>query len=61
MPPPLQGFTYVVAARYFVTALKGIFLKGIGLQLLAFEIFLLALYGAAVFFLTVKKLKKRIG
>ncbi len=60
MPPPLQGFTYLVAARYFVTALKGIFLKGIGLEFLAFEVFLLTLYGAAVSFLTVKKLKKRI-
>lgn len=60
MPPPLQGFTYLVAARYFVTALKGIFLKGIGLEFLAFEVFLLTLYGAAVFFLTVKKLRKRI-
>lgn len=60
MPPPLQGVTYVVAARYFVTALKGIFLKGIGLQFLIFEFILLALYALAVFLLTVKKLKKRI-
>ncbi len=60
MPPPLQGFTYIVAARYFVTALKGIFLKGIGLEFLVFEVLLLTLYGLAVFFLTVKKLKKRI-
>jgi ABC-2 type transport system permease protein len=60
MPPPLQAFTYVVAARYFVTALKGIFLKGIGLEFLALEVILLTLYGAAVFFLTVNRLKKRI-
>ena len=28
MPPPIQAVTYLVHARYYVTILKGVFLKG---------------------------------
>jgi len=60
MPAPLQVITYFVPARYFVTVLKGIFLKGFSLQFLIWETALLTIYGAAVFLLAVKKFKKRI-
>ena len=32
MPPVIQVVTYIVPARYFVTILKGIFLKGVGVR-----------------------------
>jgi ABC-2 type transport system permease protein len=60
MPGPLQIITYFVPARYFVTILKGIFLKGSSLKYLILETVLLTIYGAAVFLLAVKKFKKRI-
>jgi ABC-2 type transport system permease protein len=60
MPKPLQIITYVVPARYFVTILKGIFLKGSGLRLLIFETLLLSLYGVVVFALANRKFHKRI-
>jgi ABC-2 type transport system permease protein len=60
MPAPLQAITYLVPARYFVTILKGIFLKGISLKPLVGEAILLSVYGAVVFFLAVKKFKKRM-
>jgi ABC-2 type transport system permease protein len=60
MPAPLRLFTYAVPARYFVSILKGIFLKGTGLRVLAFEVALLSLYGVVVFILACKKFKKRI-
>jgi ABC-2 type transport system permease protein len=60
MPAPLQVVTYIIPARYFVTILKGIFLKGIGLQFLLWETGLLAIYGILVFLLAVKKFRKRI-
>ena len=34
MPTVIRGVTYVVPARYFVTILKGIYLKGVGLDIL---------------------------
>ena len=32
MPVPIQIITHVVPARYFVTIVRGIFLKGIGMH-----------------------------
>jgi ABC-2 type transport system permease protein len=60
MPPPLQLVTYIFPARYFVTILNGIFLKGSSLQLLANEASLLVLYGIIVFALANKKFKKKV-
>lgn len=34
MPPLFQWLTYAVPLRYFVTILRGIFLKGVGLEIL---------------------------
>ena len=34
MPAFLQGVTYVVPARYFLIALRGIVLKGVGLDVI---------------------------
>lgn len=60
MPVVLQFFTYLVSARYFVSVLKGVFLKAVGFNVLVTEVIFLALYGSAVFLLAVKKLRKRI-
>ncbi len=60
MPVPLQAITYLVPARYFVTVLKGAFLKGIGIEILVLEVFLLTLYAAVVFLLAIRKFNKRI-
>ena len=35
MPRVIQMVTYLISARYFVTILKGIYLKGVGLEILA--------------------------
>ena len=32
MPAPVQVVTYIVPARYFLVALRGIVLKGVGLR-----------------------------
>jgi ABC-2 type transport system permease protein len=60
MPAVLQAVTYLVPARYFVSVLKGIFLKAIGPDVLALEVLFLSLYAALVFAAAVSKLKKRI-
>lgn len=60
MPQPLQNITRVIPARYFVSVLKGIFLKGTPLRLLATETLLLTLFGVVVFVLANRKFKKRI-
>ena len=47
MPVPIQVVTYLFPTRYFITILMGIFLRGVGLEILWFETALLALYGGA--------------
>lgn len=51
MPLPLQLATYIVAARYLVTISKGVYLKGIGIDILWPDA--LMLLGAATFFVWV--------
>ena len=44
MPVPLQFLTYIVPARYFIAILRGIYLKGIGLEILWLDALFLALF-----------------
>ncbi len=44
MPPPIQIITYIVPGRYFIAAMRGIFLKGIGLEILGLNVLLLLIY-----------------
>jgi ABC-2 type transport system permease protein len=61
MPRAIQAITYIVPSRYEMTILKGVFLKGVGLNVLWGEFVFLMLYGTAVFFLAVRKLKGKIA
>lgn len=61
MPTAIQGITYLVPARYFVTLLKGIYLKGVGLEVLALEAGLLAVFGIAMVALANLRFQKRLS
>jgi len=60
MPLVLQGITFLVSARYFVTILKGIFLKGVGLEVLWIEGLLLCVFTAAMLALSMARFKKEL-
>jgi ABC-2 type transport system permease protein len=60
MPLILKGITYIVPARYFVTILKGIFLKGVGLTILWWEGLLLLIFTMAIFMMAMRKFKKEL-
>ena len=60
MPAIIQVITHFFPARYFVTILKGIFLKGVGLSVLWVEVVFLIVYGVLVFMIATRKLKKKI-
>ena len=60
MPKPIQLVTYLIPARYFVALLKGIYLKGVGLQILALEAGLLTIFGVLMVALANVKFKKRL-
>jgi ABC-2 type transport system permease protein len=48
MPYAIRWVTYLVPARYFVAVLKGIYLKGVGVEILAGQIVLLVIFAAAM-------------
>lgn len=48
MPTPLQWATYLVPLRYFVVILRGVFLKGVGLEVLWPQAAALAVLASAV-------------
>lgn len=61
MPFVVQQVTRIVPARYFVAALQGIFLKGVGLEVLWREMVFLFVYAALVFALAVRAMRQRIA
>lgn len=61
MPKLIQFITYVFPSRYIVSILKGIFSKGIGLEILWWEGLLLTVYASTMIIWALKKFEKRIG
>jgi ABC-2 type transport system permease protein len=61
MPQPIQIITYAVPARYFVTLLKGIYLKGVGFNVMRGEVILLTIYAIVMFALAIARFKKKLS
>ncbi len=59
MPQVIQYATYLIPLRYFLVIVRGIFLKGIGLELLWPQALALAAWGAVVLALAVARSRKR--
>jgi len=60
MPLPIQAITFIIPARYFIVMLRGIFLKGIGLEILWLNALLLCLYALAMVILAHKKMTLKL-
>ena len=60
MPLPIQCLTYAVPARYFIALLRGIYLKGIGLEILWLNALLLTIYALIMVVLTNKRMKLKL-
>jgi len=60
MPKVVQALTYLVPARYFITILRGIYLKGIGIRDLWFESLCLFIFTWVAAGAAIKKFKKKI-
>jgi ABC-2 type transport system permease protein len=60
MPAPLQALTRIVPARYFVSSLKGIFLKGNPFRILVTDAIFLLIFGLIVFAVANRKFRKKM-
>ena len=61
MPDWIQPFTYLIPLRYFLVILRGLFLKGVGLETFWPEALALAGWGAAILSLATLRSSKRLG
>lgn len=60
MPAAVQVFSYIVPSRYFIAMLQGIFLKGVGLEILWPPLLLLTVYAGVVFTVASKRLSQKL-
>jgi len=61
MPPIIQWLTYLNPLRYFLVIIRGIFLKGIGTEVLWPQMAALALLGVATLWLASKRFQKTLS
>jgi ABC-2 type transport system permease protein len=59
MPKVLQIFSLIIPARYFVSTLNALFLKGAGLEVIWEQLVFMAVFAGVVFWLAVRKLKRQ--
>jgi ABC-2 type transport system permease protein len=61
MPEPMQYLTYLIPLRYFLVVIRGIFLKGVGLDILWPQALAMLIFGAVVLSLSALRFQKRLG
>jgi len=61
MPVFIQGLTHIIPARYFVAVVKGIFLRGVGLEYLWPEAPFLLGFSVVVLTVAIRKTPKRLA
>ena len=61
MPPPLRGLTLLVPARYFVVVTRGLFLKGVGAEVLYVQALLMLAFAAIGLALATRAFRKELG
>ena len=60
MPKIVQGISFLVPARYYLRILRGIFLQGVGIRYLWWDMLLLTIFCAIIVRTCVRSFKKRI-
>jgi len=60
MPPFLQVISYLMPMRYYLVIIRSLLLKGVGLEVLWFEVIALALFGVGIMGLAALRFKKRL-
>jgi len=61
MPEAIQPITYLIPLRYFLVMLRGIFLKGVGLEILWPEALALLAWGLAILAVATLRSTKRLA
>jgi len=60
MPTALQAVSYAIPLRYMLEILRGIILKGVGLEVLAGQVWALILFGAIIITVSAMRFRKQL-
>ncbi|MGD8998475.1 MAG: ABC transporter permease [Anaerolineae bacterium] len=60
MPVWLQAITYVIPLRYMLSVIRGIILKGVGVEILYQQVIALAVFGVGIMLLAAGRFQKRL-
>jgi ABC-2 type transport system permease protein len=60
MPQAIQWVTYLIPARYYIIILRGLFLKGNGIEVMWDEALFLFIFAFSMFLLAITKFKKKV-
>jgi drug efflux transport system permease protein len=60
MPKALQFITYIVPARHFVTVLRAIYLKGVGIEAIIIPTLMLTIFALVLTAMAARKLEKKV-
>lgn len=61
MPKVIQLITYVVPARYFMTIVRGVYLKGVGMKILWLDCLFLLIFTSVMVILARRRFKKKVS
>lgn len=61
MPAGIRFLSYFFPGRYFVTAIRGVYLKGVGLEVLWPEALMLALFCVGIVWLSAWRFQEKLG
>ena len=60
MPLLLQGISKFIPATHFLTVIRGIYLKGVGLEVIWPQVLILVVIASALFVISVKRFRKQL-
>lgn len=61
MPEPIQWLTWLMPMRYFLTIIRGIMLKGVGIDILWPQVLALLVFGLAIFLASLATFRTRLA
>jgi ABC-2 type transport system permease protein len=61
MPLVIQGISYLMPLRYFFVIVRGLFLKGVGIDILWPQALALLVFGTIILTMSVLRFRKRLA
>jgi ABC-2 type transport system permease protein len=60
MPDVVQWITYINPMRYYITIVRGVFMKGAGMEILWKEVLIMLILGTVLLFLSARRFSRRL-